>query len=254
MQAIYEIISELKSAQAGRGDLNRIKTRVAKKYGLTKIPTNADILAMVEARDLPVLGPLLQKKPVRTISGIAIVAVMARPHPCPGECIYCPVGENSPQSYTGEEPAALRAKRANYDPYEQVSGRLSQLKQIGHPVDKVELIVMGGTFNAQPTEYQEWFVRRCLEAMNDFGMGKSAVQSLGKVQTQNETAAVRNVGITFETRPDFVDSGHVNRMLEYGVTRVELGVQTLKDSVYAKVKRGHSVEDVINATKMLRDA
>jgi len=254
MQAIYEIIDELKSTLPERKELNRIKAKVAKKYGLKKIPTNADILAMVEEEDLPVLGPILQKKPIRTISGIAIVAVMARPYPCPGECIYCPVGENSPQSYTGEEPAALRAKRAKYDPYVQVSDRLSQLKHIGHPVDKVELIVMGGTFTAQPPEYQEWFVKRCLEAMNDFGTGESAAQSLEEVQMQNETAVVRNVGTTFETRPDFVGTAQIDKMLEYGVTRVELGVQTLRDSVYERVNRGHRVEDVVNATKILRDA
>lgn len=255
MQAIYEIIDELKSNLPKRKELNRIKSRISKKYGLKSIPTNADILAMVREEDLSVLGPLLQKKPVRTLSGVAIVAVMARPYPCPGECIYCPVGENSPQSYTGEEPAALRAKRADYDPYLQVSGRLSQLKQIGHPVDKVELIVMGGTFSAQPDKYQEWFVKRCLEAMNGFGVDVPATeQSLCEVQKQNETAAVRNVGMTFETRPDFVDSVHIGRMLRYGVTRVELGVQTLRDSVYEQVRRGHSVEDVVSATKILRDA
>jgi elongator complex protein 3 len=255
MEAIYEIIDEIKSTLPKRKELNRIKVMVAGKYRLEKIPTNAEILSMVEKEDLPIVGPILQKKPIRTMSGIAIVAVMARPYPCPGECIYCPVGENAPQSYTGEEPAALRAKRANYDPYVQVSDRLSQLKQIGHPVDKVELIVMGGTFNAQPQDYQGWFVKRCFEAMNDFGTNdSSAAKSLEEVQTQNETAAVRNVGMTFETRPDFVDVEQVDRMLNYGVTRVELGVQTLRDSVYERVNRGHRVEDVVNATKILRDA
>ncbi|MBU2560257.1 tRNA uridine(34) 5-carboxymethylaminomethyl modification radical SAM/GNAT enzyme Elp3 [archaeon] len=255
MEAILAIIDEIKSTMPGREGINKIKTKVAGEYGLNKIPTNAEILSFVEPDDLPVLGPLLQKKPIRTISGIAIVAVMARPHPCPGECIYCPVGENAPQSYTGEEPAALRAKRANFDPYAQVTDRLSQLSQIGHPVDKVELIVMGGTFNAQPLDYQEWFVKRCFEAMNDFGVGESKeTKSLKEAQKQNETAGVRNVGMTFETRPDFADVEQVKRMLGYGVTRVELGVQTLSDSIYEKVKRGHTVDDVASATKILKDA
>lgn len=255
MEAFFEIIDEIKSSLPNRKELNRIKTKVAGKYGLRKIPTNAEILSMVEPSDLPILGPLLQKKPIRTISGIAIVAVMARPHPCPGECVYCPVGENAPQSYTGEEPAALRAKRANFDPYVQVTDRLSQLVQIGHPVDKVELIIMGGTFNAQPPDYQEWFVKRSFEAMNDFGLEKSIeTKNLKEAQKRNETAGVRNVGMTFETRPDFARVGHVDRMLEYGVTRVELGVQTLRDSVYEKVNRGHTVEEVASATRILRDA
>lgn len=254
MDAIYEIIDELKKSLPERLELNKIKARVARKYRLKKMPKNSDILALVKEEDRSTLGPILQRKPVRTISGIAIVAVMTRPHPCPGECIYCPVGENSPQSYTGEEPAALRAKRVSYDPYLQVADRLLQLQKIGHPVDKVELIVMGGTFNAHPEDYQKWFIKRCFDALNNSGVKSPQIKSLEEVQILNESARVRNVGLTLETRPDFIDPSVVNDMLEFGVTRVELGVQTLKDSVYKKVKRGHSVKDVAIATKILRDS
>jgi elongator complex protein 3 len=254
MQAIQEIIEEIKRNPSKK--IGKIKVEVARKYGLKGIPTNSEILAEVKEEDLPVLGPILMRKPVRTISGIAIVAVMARPYPCPGECIYCPVGEDVPQSYTGREPAALRAKRANYDPYLQVIDRLRQLSQIGHPIDKVELIVMGGTFTAQPRRYQEWFIKRCFEAMNTFptaDLGETSTP-LKKVQEENERAAVRNVGLTIETRPDFAKEEQVDAILRMGVTRVELGVQTLYDSVYERIKRGHIVRDVVEATRIAKDA
>lgn len=232
-EAIQEIIQEITARPTKRNEVGLVKTRVAKKYKFAKIPTNAEILEYASRDDLKLLLPLLRKKPVRTISGIAVVAVMARPYPCPGECIYCPRGEDAPQSYTGKEPAALRAKRANYDPYLQVKDRLTQLQSIGHTIDKAELIVMGGTFTAQPFEYQKWFVKRCLEAM--------------------QKRSSKNVGITFETRPDFAKERHADEMLSLGVTRVELGVQTIKDSIYEKIKRGHSVRDVTEATQILKD-
>ncbi|MDI6654768.1 MAG: tRNA uridine(34) 5-carboxymethylaminomethyl modification radical SAM/GNAT enzyme Elp3, partial [Candidatus Hydrothermarchaeota archaeon] len=134
---IQEIILEIKAAMPlKRTGVDSVKSRIAKKYQLKKIPANSEILQHASGEDLKLLLPLLRKKPVRTISGIAVVAAMARPYPCPGECIYCPKGENAPQSYTGKEPAALRAKRANYDPYLQVEDRLTQLQSIGHTIDK----------------------------------------------------------------------------------------------------------------------
>ncbi len=270
MDIYQDIIEELKTKTVTREDVTRIKTRFAKKYRLDRIPTNSEILSHVDGSDLERLLPVLVKKPIRTMSGIAVVAVMARPYPCPGECIYCPGGEDSPRSYTGLEPAALRAKRTGYDPYKQVSDRLKQLESIGHPVDKVELIVMGGTFNAQPADYQEWFITQSLKAMNDFGgagklskTAKSALEpnrtsrlksDLIDVQNENENARVRNVGITLETRPDFAGQGQIDKMLELGVTRVELGVQTIYDPIYRKVKRGHTIKDVIDATRRLKDS
>lgn len=250
-RAIEEIIAGLKDGK----EITSLKTAVAKKYRLSRIPTNPQILAEAGQKDRPFLEPLLRKKPVRTISGIAVIAVMARPYACPGACIYCPQGEGFPKSYTGREPAAMRAMRSNFDPYLQVKDRLNQLKQIGHAVDKAELIIMGGTFNAQPREYQEGFVTRCLEAMNDFEQGKKqGSQHLQDAQGTNEEARVRNVGITLETRPDYSREEHVDEMLRLGVTRVELGVQSIVKGVYEKVKRGHSIADVVDATQILRDA
>ncbi len=249
--ACREIIEEVKT---GRPRLDTLKNRVAKKYGLARVPSNSEILAYARGEEAGLIVEQLRRKPIRTLSGVAIVATMARPYPCPGECIYCPRGEDAPQSYTGEEPAALRARQARYDPFVEVTHRLIQLRSIGHPVDKSELIIMGGTFPAQPWEYQEWFVRRCFDAMNSFEGCERAGGSLMESQLSNETAGVRNVAMTVETRPDYASSGDIDRMLSLGVTKVELGVQSLSDEVYLKVKRGHTVEHVVEATGRLKDA
>jgi elongator complex protein 3 len=161
---------------------------------------------------------------------------------------------NSPQSYTGTEPAALRAVQQSYDPYRQVTVRLQQLQQIGHELDKCELIIMGGTMTARSLDYQEWFVRRCLEAMNDFGTEPKPVRFIEDAQAINETAAVRNVAMTFETRPDWCREVHIDRMLWLGGTKVELGVQSIYDDVLKGIERGHTVADSVEANRALRDA
>lgn len=250
---IKEIL--IKEKIKDRKEVNIIKRNTCREFHLKKIPTNAEILELANDDERIFLEPLLRKKPIRTLSGIAIVAVMSKPFPCPhGRCSYCPTGENSPQSYTGKEPAALRAIRAEYDPYIQVQDRLNQLQKVGHPIEKIELIVMGGTFNSQPLDYKEWFIRQCFNAMNSFFGNEDKSTSLSEAQIINERAKVRNVGITFETRPDWSKESHIDEMLDYGVTRVELGVQTLSDSVYKKINRGHFVKDVEEATRILKDS
>lgn len=244
-------------------DLSRAKREIAAQCNLNRIPRNSEILAFASPEERPIVKEFLQRKPVRTISGVAVIAVMTSPYPCPhGKCIPCPGGPGSefasPQSYTGREPAALRAFQENFDPYRQTSARLRQLKQIGHEVDKAELIIMGGTITARPLCYQEWFVKRCLEAMNNFEARNVNVKegyiALDEVQRRNESARVRNVGITFETRPDWCKAEHVDRMLNLGVTKVELGVQSIYDYVLSKIGRGHSVADSIKANQILRDS
>lgn len=244
-------------------ELNNAKKAVVQRYNLSKIPKNSDILAVSTDDEQDLVRRLAQIKPIRTISGVAVIAVMTSPHKCPhGLCVPCPGGPvspfRSPQSYTGYEPAALRAIQQNYDPYRQAMARLSQLQQIGHPLDKAELIVMGGTFTARSLRYQEWFVRRCLEAMNDFASkNKSKRQKstpIEEVQKANENASVRNVGITFETRPDWSKKEHIDLMLKFGGTKVELGVQSTYDFVLRRIQRGHTVEDSIVANALLRDS
>ena len=206
------------------------------------------------------LGAVLgRKKPVRTLSGVTIVAVMTHPYPCPhGRCVYCPGGPDcgTPQSYYGEEPALMRAVRVGYHPYRQVNVRLRMYERHGHPYHKVELIVMGGTFLAMPIDYQEWFITMVFEAMNRYPNPEPPKEfvSLEDAQLRNEFAKVRCVGLTIETRPDWAKEKHANMMLKYGATRVELGIQSIYEDVLEKVERGHTVKDSIEATRILKDS
>ena len=197
------------------------------------------------------------KKPVRMISGVTVVAIMATPYPCPhGRCIYCPGGVEigTPQSYLEDSPAVMRALQYNFDPYEQVRGRLLQYRAMGHKPSKVELIVMGGTFPAMPRSYQEWFIANALEAMNRFPQRKIKEPSLEKAQMKNEHAKIRCIGLTLETRPDWSKEKHVDWFLHLGATRIELGVQSIYDDILKLIKRGHTVKDTIEATRILKDA
>src|SRR5271157_203917 len=240
-------------------ELNKAKKMVSVAHHLSSLPRNSDILKVADEDEYGLVLGILQKRPVRTISGVAVVAVMTSLYKCPhGKCVPCPGGVdsifNSPQSYTGAEPAALRAIQENYDPYRQVTARLGQLKQIGHELDKVELIIMGGTMTARPLDYQQWFVKRCLDAMNDFGAEPVISKYPEDARKLNETSAVRNVAMTFETRPDWCRIPHIDRMLDMGVTKVELGVQSTYDFILKRIERGHTVADSVEANRALRDS
>jgi elongator complex protein 3 len=187
------------------------------------------------------------KKFARTISGITPVAVMTEPRGCPGRCLYCPTYSETPQSYTPESPAVLRARAYEYSAFKQVEARLRILTDMGHLTDKVELIIMGGTFLAAPLDYQYQFVKDCFDAMNGLPS-----KDLDEAKEINETAANRCTGLCIETRPDFCGEEEIKRMLDFGATRVELGVQMLSDKIYEIVRRGHQVEDVVKATRLLR--
>ena len=234
-------------------DIHRIKNQTAAKHHLEHIPSNPEIIASLEPSEKRKLLPILRRKPTRTISGVTIVAVMTKPHPCPQPepCAYCPGGPTHgvPQSYTGYEPATMRGFQNNYDPFLQVKSRIEQLTAIGHRVDKAELIIMGGTFPATPPEYQTWFIKRCLDAITN-----KKSQNLETAKTNAETSRIRNVGITVETRPDWAKEQHVDAMLDMGVTRFELGVQNPNDQIYKLVGRTHTVKDVSEATRIAKDA
>ena len=236
-----------------RNDLNTIKTQVAAGRQLARIPSNSEIIAALKPQEKYHLMPLLRRKTTRTISGVTVVAVMTKPQPCPQDepCAYCPGGpaQGVPQSYTGHEPAAMRGSQNNYDPYQQVQSRISQLSAIGHRVDKIELIVMGGTFPATPREYQTHFIQRSLDAIT----AKTSA-SFEEAKANAETSRIRNVGITVETRPDWCKQPHVDAMLSMGVTRVEIGVQNPDDQLYHMAGRTHTVADVIEATQVAKDS
>lgn len=253
-KACREIIENLmKAPKLTEQAVTLQKIRVAGKHNLKQIPSNSQLIAFLKVNEKRKLLPFLCRKATRTISGVTVVAVMTKPYPCPqlSPCAYCPGGPEFgvPQSYTGHEPAAMRGIQNQYEPYLQVRSRIQQLEAIGHTVDKVELIIMGGTFPAAPTEYQKSFVKQCLDCM----IGEKT-DSLEKAKKLAETSRIRNVGITVETRPDWAKREHVDQMLRMGVTRVELGVQNPDDTIYSIVGRKHKVEDVVTATQTLKDA
>jgi elongator complex protein 3 len=209
----------------------------------------------------------LQMKPVRTSSGVAPVTVLTKPAGCPGRCIFCPDADNMPKSYLPNEPGARRAEQCGFDPYRQVITRLSTFRSMGHEADKVELLILGGTWGAYSKQYRQWFVGRCLQAMNDADrveaadlplLAASAAPEamdwppLLDAQAENEAATHRNVGLVVETRPDWVTPAEVAHMRRLGVTKVQLGVQSLDDRILALNQRGHDVEAVRRAVRLLR--
>lgn len=188
------------------------------------------------------------RKPTKTISGITPIAVMLPPKACRhGTCLYCP-SLNVPQSYTPKSPVVMRAREVNYDAYEQVKARIKAFQVMHHPTDKIELIIMGGTFLQYPEEFQYDFIKRCYDALNE-----KDSENLEEAQRLNERAKHRCVALCIETRPDECIQ-HIDKMRKFGVTRVELGVQIPDDRIYKLIKRGHSAKDVVDATKALKDA
>jgi elongator complex protein 3 len=252
--ALREIIETLLCMpSATRNDVNKLKIKVAGKYGLGEVPANSELISLLTAQEAKLLLPILKRKETRGISGVTVIATMTKPFACPQSepCAYCPGGpsQGSPQSYTGHEPAAMRGAQNNFDPYLQVQSRVEQLTAIGHKVDKIELIIMGGTFPSTPLEYQTWFIQRCLDAIT----GKESA-SLEEAKANAEVSKIRNVGITVETRPDWAKRQHIDLMLDMGVTRIELGVQNPDDAIYRKVGRTHTVADVVEATRLAKDS
>ncbi len=233
-----------------KDDLNRIKIDVCREFHVP-VPKDSAIINLLKA-ERGGFPQTLKPKPVRTISGVNVVAVMTAPSKCPhGRCVYCPGGPEYavPSSYTGHEPAAMRGIQNGFDPYLQVRSRIEQLRSVGHAVSKVELIVMGGTFPAADAHYQESFLKGCFDAITGVES-----ESFEEAKQRAERGKMRNVGVTFETRPDYCREAHVDRMLDMGVTRVELGVQNVYNDVYRLVERGHSVQDVVDATRIAMDA
>ncbi len=250
------IIQELiKTRVRTRAGLESLKRKMAKKY---KIPCQTNIVLLKTYHKLlqnkrinksKVLEVLLRTRPIRSLSGIVNVSVLTKPYPCPGKCIYCPSQENVPKSYLDNEPAVMRAILNKYDPFKQVKMRVQALKNSGHPVDKIELRIIGGTWSFYPKQYQTYFIKRCFDACNS----KNS-KSLRQAQKNNERAKNRIVGLSVETRPDFIDKNEIKRMRILGITRVELGVQSIYNHVLKLNKRGHLIESTIKTTRLLKDA
>jgi len=213
------------------------------------------LIAVWPERRSPRLERILTRREVRSMSGVAVVTVLTKPWPCPGRCTYCPTEARMPKSYLANEPAAMRALALKFEPWRQVTFRLRSLAANGHPVDKIELIVKGGTWSAYPWKYQQWFIKRCFDACDQLdARRRRRSASLAEAQKINETAGHRVIGLTLETRPDRITPAEVARLRALGCTRVELGVQTVDDRVLALVRRGHDAAAVAAAVRLLKAA
>jgi elongator complex protein 3 len=271
-----EIVLEIvKSKPKNIEDLNKIKRILAKKYKVSSL-RHSDIIkeyrSLVAEKSIKkdeILEGLLRKRAIRTMSGVAPVAVLTKPWPCPGKCAYCPHEKNVPTSYLSNEPAVMRAIRNKYSPFKQVWSRLEALEANGHKPEKIELIVIGGTWSVLPRAYKYWFIKECFRAANVFQLKDSPLERgartragcvrLGAAKSQllieqnkNEKAKYKIIGLTLETRPDYIDEKELIEMRELGATRVELGVQAVDDKILEKNKRGHGVAEIAEATALLR--
>jgi elongator complex protein 3 len=195
----------------------------------------------------PGLLERIRMKPIRTLSGVTTVTVLTKPYPCPGKCIFCPTDARMPKSYLPDEPGARRGLEHNYDPYGQVASRLQSLKAVGHPTDKVELLILGGSWCAYRRDYHEWYIQRCFDAMN--GVDSASLEEAHKL---NESAANRNVGLVIETRPTDIDPQELAWLRGLGVTKVQMGAQSLDDRILELNQRGHTVADTKAAVALLR--
>jgi len=235
-------------------DLEKLKNAFARREKIRTIQ-NRDLIVVAREKNLkipPSLQKLIQKRTVRTISGVSPIGILTKPHPCPGNCVYCPTETRMPKSYLKSQPAAARAFRHKFHPFEQVRSRIRALEESGHPTSKLEVIVMGGTWSFLPKKYQNWFVREIFRAANEektFPF-KKTLQNLQKI---NETARRRVIGLTLETRPDWIAEPELARMRNFGCTRIEIGVQTLDDAVQKLTKRGHFKKDVARAMKLMKN-
>ncbi|MCX6775183.1 MAG: tRNA uridine(34) 5-carboxymethylaminomethyl modification radical SAM/GNAT enzyme Elp3 [DPANN group archaeon] len=248
-EAIRELaLSLLKLNKQTKDDIEKAKLKWAAKYK-AKIPLNSSLLSAVNEKEREKLCTILRIKPTRTLSGVSTIAIMTKPMGCPGKCTYCPTSKIAAKSYTGFEPSAMRAKLNDWDSYKIVKNRLAQLQAVGHSTNKNEVIIQGGTFTWLPWKYQYDFIKRAFDAFNDRN-----AKDLVEAQKINETANNRVVSLIIETRPDFCSEKHIRQLLQLGVTRVELGLQSVYDDVLLAIKRGHSVQECKNAIKELKDA
>ncbi len=284
-EAIQELLKNYTNNIENRDDLEAVKRIICKKYKLKSI-LNTDILKEYRfnlkqgASSQKNLEKILRKRSVRTLSGVAPVAVLTKPYPCPGQCSFCPHESDVPTSYLSNEPAVMRAIRCNYDPYKQVVLRLRSLENNGHEPTKIEIIVIGGTWSYLPTKYKYYYIANCFKAANDyqhlrknfsFDQKKDKFESkiksvykqnlslnkLKKIvsleQKKNEKAKYRIVGLTLETRPDYINEQELLEMRILACTRVEIGVQVVDDAILKLNQRGHGVREIAQATKLLRN-
>ena len=262
--ALSAIFREVLAVQESEWDASRTLRSILARYPkdgkgfYAKSDLVAGFRLLIDEGEIhpdPLLLDRIRMKPVRTSSGVAPVTVLTAPAGCPGQCIFCPDDWRMPKSYIYDEPGAQRAERDGFDPFKQTLGRIDAFESIGHDTSKVELLILGGTWSAYGQDYREWFVRRCFDAMNSYrDPGYVPASSLEEAQQSNVLSAHRNVGLVVETRPDWITPDEIRHMRRLGVTKVQIGVQSLDDDVLELNKRGHTVAEVRQALGLLRTA
>jgi elongator complex protein 3 len=253
--AIASIVSSILSGDiTSRHQLEQAKKAAAKRYHLDRFLSNSQVYLALPPEERVGRKEIFRVHPRRSASGIVIVTVFTAPASCPhGTCVYCPGGPSmgTPQSYVPDGPSMRGARGVGFDPYLQAQKMLKKYLDRGHEASKVELMVEGGTFLAMPADYQEWFIKRAFDGLN---CAQSPSPSLEQAHSVNESAEYRAVGLTIETKPDWCRPEHVDMLLSYGVTKVEIGVQALRDDILARSNRGHTVQDTLDAFRVARDA
>lgn len=251
--AIASIVTSILSGDVrSRRELEQAKKQAAKRYGLDRFLSNSQIYLGLPPEERVGRKEIFRVHPRRSASGIVIVTVFTSPASCPhGTCVYCPGGPSmgTPQSYVPDGPSMRGARSVDFDPYLQAQQMLKKYIDRGHEASKVELMVEGGTFLAMPSDYQRWFIKGAFDGLN---CAKSS--SLEHAHATNESADYMSVGLTVETKPDWCRPEHVDMLLSYGVTKVEIGVQSLRDEILKRSNRGHTVQDTLDAFQAARDA
>ena len=265
-----KIIKELiRTKIENQKELTAFKRKISKKYKI-KTLSNFELFEFYQKllkekriKRSRKLEKILKTRPIRSLSGIVNISVLTKPYPCPGKCIFCPTERGMPKSYLSGEPAAERAKNLNFDPYLQMKKRIEMLKFEGHPTDKIELRIVGGSWSFYPKDYQVWFIKECFRAANEkmYHVNSRSrnnttrlMKELEKEQRKNEGTKNRIVGISIETRPDLINEEEIEWLRKLGVTMVEMGVQSVFDEVLEKNETGLSAEKIAQATKILKDA
>ena len=265
-----KIIKELiRTKIENQKELTSFKRKISKKYKI-KTLSNFELFEFYQKllkekriKRSRKLEKILKTRPIRSLSGIVNISVLTKPYPCPGKCIFCPTERGMPKSYLSGEPAAERAKNLNFDPYLQMKKRIEMLKFEGHPTDKIELRIVGGSWSFYPKDYQVWFIKECFRAANEkmYHVNSRSrnnttrlMKELEKEQRKNEGTKNRIVGISIETRPDLINEEEIEWLRKLGVTMVEMGVQSVFDEVLEKNETGLSAEKIAQATKILKDA
>lgn len=266
--ALFEFVDNFDSAMLDARAFEKIRNKVTKDFGGVP-PRNIELIGAYRAlvdeglavHNEAIFSTLIKRK-VRTLSGIANITVLMKEYGCPGKCIFCPTQPGMPKSYFSTQPAMMRAVRNNFDAYMQVKARLNGLHAQGHDITKIDIRVAGGTWSAYERQYQEEFVKGIYFALNE-GVGtiktakEVALLIAGKpledLIQENEETICRCVGLWVETRPDWINTEELVSLRRFGVTGIELGIQTTDDAVNEFCKRGHGLKESVEATKLCRD-